>query len=84
MEECIFHIKLMNWPTAGDSQRENCANSSGLHNRAESLIVVNTWALGESTKNPARLVALERTVCLELVFEDPLASHHIGARWSQN
>jgi len=82
MKKSILHIELVYRPLARNSQRQNCPDGSGLHNRAGSFIIVNARALSKATKNPARLVALERTICLEFVLEDPLASHHIGSRWA--
>jgi hypothetical protein len=38
--------------------------------------------LGEPPENPMSIVSVQRTICLELVLEDPLISHHIGPRRS--
>ena len=40
------------------------------------------WRRG-SNRHPTGLVALERTICLELVLEYPLASDNIRLRWSR-
>jgi hypothetical protein len=79
MKKSVLHIELMHWLVARDRKREDCPDSSRLHNGAESLIIVNAGTLSEATKNPTRFVALERAICLELVFEHPLACNHIGS-----
>jgi len=48
------------------------------------VLEIHTWALGETSKNPARLVPLHCPVCIELVLEDPFARHHVGMRWSRH
>jgi hypothetical protein len=57
----------------------------GFTTGAEGLIIVNAWTLSEAPKNPTGFVALEGAICLELVLEHPLASHHIGLRrpWNE-
>jgi hypothetical protein len=61
------------------------ANCSRLHNRVESLILINAWTLLEPVKNPTGLVPLECPIGLELVFEDPLVDDNICATgaWNQ-
>lgn len=76
MEEGILHIKLVNRPTTRESQGKHCANVRWFDHRTEGLSKIDTWALSESTKNPTRLVPLERPVSVELVLEDPF----VGAR----
>jgi hypothetical protein len=79
MEEGIFHIELLNGPVMGDSSGEHRANSGRFNNRAESLIVVDSRALIETSKDPTGLVAINGPVSMELVCEDPLASDNVGA-----
>jgi hypothetical protein len=67
-----------------DGQGEHCANSSRLHHRTESLSKVHTRSLSETTKDPMRLVPLERPIRLEFVLEDPLASDNIRPRRSRH
>jgi hypothetical protein len=38
--------------------------------------------LGEPTKDPTRLVSVQRAIRLEFVLEDPLAGHHISPKRS--
>jgi hypothetical protein len=38
------------------------------------------WRRG-TNRHPTGLVALERSICLEFVFENPLASYNIGLSW---
>jgi hypothetical protein len=79
VEEDILHIELLNGPVTGDSSGEHRVNGDRFHNRAESLIVVDSEALSEIPKDPASLVAIKATVSAELVREDPLAGDDVGA-----
>jgi hypothetical protein len=58
MQEGILDVELVNWPVSGESQAEDSADGGGLHDWTESLIEVNTRALGEATENPARFVPI--------------------------
>jgi hypothetical protein len=84
MEEGIFHVELLNGPVMGDSSGEHRANSGRFYNRAESLIVVDSGALSETSKDPSGLVAIKGPVSTELVLEDPLAGDNVGALRSEN
>jgi hypothetical protein len=84
MEEGILHIKLLNRPVMGDSSGEHRAHGGRFHNRAESLVVVNSGALSETPKDLASLVAIEGPVSAELVREDPFVSDDVGALRSWN
>jgi hypothetical protein len=84
MEEDILHIELLNRPVMGDSSGEHRAHGGRFHNRAESLVVVNSGALSETPKDPASLVAIEGPVSAELVREDLFASDDVGALRSWN
>jgi hypothetical protein len=77
MEEDILHIELLNRAVMGDSSGEHCVHGGRFHNRAKSLIVVDSGALSETPKDPASLVAIEGPVSAELVCEDPFASDDI-------
>jgi hypothetical protein len=79
VEEGILHIELLNVPVTGDSSGEHRANGGQFHNRAESLIVVDSRALSETPKDPASLIAIKSPVSAELVREDPLAGYNVGA-----
>jgi hypothetical protein len=79
MEESILHIELLNRPVMGDSSDEHRVHGSWFHNRAKSLIVVDSGALSETPKDPASLVAIKGSVSAELVREDPFADDDIGA-----
>jgi hypothetical protein len=79
MEEGILHIELLNRPVMGDNSGEHRAHGGRFHNRAESLIVVDSGALSETPKDLASLVAIEGPVSAELVCEDPFASDDVGA-----
>ena len=82
MEEGILDIKLMNRLAAGEHQREDSPYCGWLDDRTESLGEVNAGALCEAAQHPARLVALKRSIRLELVLENPFASHNVGPRWT--
>jgi hypothetical protein len=84
MEEDILHIELLNRPVMGDSSGEHHAHSGRFHNRAESLIVVDSGALSETPKDLASLVVIEGPVSAELVCEDPFANDDVGALRSWN
>jgi hypothetical protein len=84
MEEGVLDIELVNWTLARESPREHCVNRGGLDDRTEGLGKVDAQTLGEAVKDPTCLVALQRTVCVELVFEDPLAHDNVGMSWARN
>jgi hypothetical protein len=77
VQEGIVHIQLMNGPAPGEGERQNSTNCSWFDNMAKCLIIVNAWSLGESTTYPASLVSPKRSICVELVFEVPLASNDV-------
>jgi hypothetical protein len=82
VEEDVFHIELLNWPVAGDSNSEHRANGGQFHDRAESLVVVDPGALSETPENPSSPVAIKGPVGTKLVREDPLAGDDVGATGS--
>jgi hypothetical protein len=84
MEEGIFHIKLLNGPVMGDISGMHHANSGQFYNRVECLIVVDSRALSETSKDPTSLVAIKCPISTELVREDPLVSDNVGALRSGN
>jgi hypothetical protein len=84
MEEGILHIELRNWPVMGDNSGEHRAHGGQFHNRAESLVVVNSGALSETPKDPACLVVIEGSVSAKLVCEDLFTSDDVGALRSWN
>jgi len=77
MEEGVLHIKLMDGPIPRVSQSEDGANSSGLDDGTESLIVINSGALCEPTEHPTSLVSVQGAISMKLVFEDPFPGDHI-------
>jgi hypothetical protein len=74
VEKGILHIKLLNWSVAGDNSSKHRADGGRFHNRAESLIVVDLRALSETPEDPVGFVAIERSISMKLVREDPLVS----------
>jgi hypothetical protein len=79
MEKDILHIELLNQLVMGDSSGEHRAHDGRFHNRAESLIVVDSGTLSETPKDPASLVAIKGSVSAKLVREDPFAGDDVGA-----
>jgi hypothetical protein len=49
------------------------------HNRAESLVVVDSGALSETPKDLASLIVIEGPISAELAREDPFANDDVGA-----
>jgi hypothetical protein len=68
----------------GDSSGEHRAHDGRFHNRAESLVVVDSGVLSETPKDPTSLVAIEGPVNAELVREDQFAGDDVGAMRSWN
>lgn len=62
----------------GEGEGEDSPNGGRL-DEAEGLIVVHPEALSEASKGPTSLVAIQSTIVLELVTEDPLVGDHVGA-----
>jgi hypothetical protein len=52
VEEGIFNVKLLNGPGMGGSSSEHYMNSGQFYNRSEGLIVVDSGALSEISKDP--------------------------------
>ena len=84
MEERIVDIQLMNRPVLVKSQAEDGANGGRLHIRTESFVEVDARSLSEPAKDPTRFVALEGSVGVELVFENPLAGDDVGVGRTRN
>jgi hypothetical protein len=84
MEEGILHIELLNWTVMGDSSGEHHKHGGRFHNRAENLVVVDSGALSETSKDPVSLVAIEISISAELVHEDPFVGDDVGALRSWN
>jgi hypothetical protein len=84
MEEDILHIELLNQPVMGDRSGEDRAHGGRFHNRVESLVIVDSGALSETSKDPARLVVIKGPTNAELVCEDSFTSYDVGALRSRN
>jgi len=80
----VLHVQLVNRPGTGCGDAEYRSYGGRFDNRAESLVVVDALALGEASDNPASLVASEGPIGMELVPEDPLHGHDVGARGTRN
>jgi hypothetical protein len=59
MEEGILDVELMDHPVLGEGEGENITNNGELDDGVESLIVVQSGALGKASKHPTGLVAVE-------------------------
>jgi hypothetical protein len=55
-----------------------------LDDGAESIVVVHSRTLGESSKDPTDLVAVEGAVQGQLVAKETLAGDHVGAWWTRH
>lgn len=77
MKKNILDVELMNRPVVGERQAEDCADGGWFDNWTESLIIVHTRPLSESAKDPTSLISLQRTIEIQLMFEDPFSSDHI-------
>jgi hypothetical protein len=79
-----FYIELLNGPGTGDNSSEHRANSGRFYNRAEGLVVVDSGALSETSKDATGLVAIKGPISTELVREDPLAGDNVRSLRSGN
>src|SRR6185312_15440565 len=80
MKKHILDIQLVHRPRARERKREDHAHSSRLHHWTEGLIIVHIRPLGETSENPASLVALQCAVSPTLMRPDSLACDHIATR----
>lgn len=78
MKKSILDIELMNKPVVGECQTEDCADGGWFDDRIESLIIIHTRSLSESAMDPTSLISLQRTIGIQLMFEDPFSSDHIS------
>jgi hypothetical protein len=62
-----------------DRNVEDDVDRGLLDHRTKGLIVVDVVLLGEATSHPVHLVAGKRAIDVELMVEDPLAHHDVGA-----
>jgi hypothetical protein len=80
MEECIFHIQLVDGPIACRGEMKNGVNGCRLDDRGECLVDVDHQPLLEATNNPSGLATLEGTVGLQLVLEHPFVEDDVSAQ----
>lgn len=66
-----------------DHNAENDADRGLLGHQTQGLIAVNVVLLGEAT-NQARFVTSKGVVHVELMLEDSLAHHYVGAWWMRD
>jgi hypothetical protein len=72
LEEGILDAELMDRPVPGEGEGEDGANGGELDDEAEGLVVVHSGALGEASKDPTSLIAVEGAVRGQLVEKEPL------------
>jgi hypothetical protein len=78
IEEGILDIELMDRPVSGEDEGEDGVNGGKLDHGVEGLIVVYSGVLGEASKDPTGLVAVEGAIRSQLVAKEPLAGDHVG------
>jgi hypothetical protein len=59
MEEGVLDVKLMDRLVPGEGEGENNTNGGELDDGAKGLVIVHSGTLGEASKDPAGLVAVE-------------------------
>jgi len=84
MKKSVLHVQLVDRLAPGSGDAEDDADRRRLDDRVERLIVVDAVALSEAANNPASLVTGKRTIRVEFVLINPLASHNIRAGWSRD
>jgi hypothetical protein len=84
MEKGVLDIHLMNGPGVRGGKTKQKANSGGLHNGTEGLIIINTVLLCETTHDPPSFVTSKRAVSVEFMAENPFAGHHIDTCRTRN
>jgi hypothetical protein len=77
MDEGILDVELMDRPVPREG--EDGANGGELDDGVEGLVVVYFGALGEVSKDPTALVAVEGAIRSQPVAKEPLACEHIGS-----
>jgi hypothetical protein len=84
MEEGILDVELMDPPVPGEDEGEDGTNGGELDDGAKGLVVVHAGALGEASKDPTGLIAVEGASRCQFVAEKPLAGDHVGAGRTRN
>lgn len=79
-KEGVLHVQLVNRPGTGSGDAKDGSDRYRFDNRAERLVIVDAVSLGEAADHPTRLMTSKRPIEVELMFEDPIARHNIGAR----
>ena len=84
VEEGILDIELMGLLVLIEGKGEDGMDGGKLDDGAEGLIVVHSGVLGEATKDPTGLVAVEGVIQGQLVAKEPLSGDHVGAWWTRH
>ena len=80
----VLHVQLVDRPAPGSGDAEDDADRRWLDDGAERLIVVDAVALSEAANNPASLVTGKRTIGVEFMLINQLASHNVRAGWARD
>jgi len=78
MKKSVIHISLMNRPVGRQDNRKNKTNGSLFYDRVEGVRKIMSFTLVETFGNETSFVALNRTICVELVFEDPFSPNKVS------
>jgi hypothetical protein len=85
IEEGIMNIKLMNLPIARNRDRENQSDSGLFNNWTEGFRIINTFLLGKTSSNKARLIALNTTIntTFDPIYPPTTNNVHRRMKWNQ-
>ena len=78
MEESILDVQLVNRPRARHSQCKNNADYGRLDDWTESLLIINLWALSETSKHPPDLVTIKRAISQKLMTINPFTGDDVN------
>jgi hypothetical protein len=78
VEEGIRDIKLTSGPLTRGGNSRNSSDRRRLDHRCKSLAEVDVGSLREPANDPTRLVAVQGTVRMEFVLENPFSRDDVG------
>ena len=84
MEESILDVQLVNQPRARPSQCKNKTDCGRLDDWTKSLLIINPWALSETSKHPPGLVTIKRAISQKLVTINPFTGDDVNTGWTGN
>lgn len=83
MMEAILDVQLVDRPIPREGKGEDGPNGGSLDDRTEGIVVVHSGVLSEALKDPTGFVAIQSTISLEFMMEDPLVGDH-GSRGTRH